>query len=161
MKATVILAQNAIQLPAMLGEVEVGEATVLDDCEGEGVCVDEAAGFVVAVGFGAGEDFAVGEAAGLAAGGFGFWATLVLASKKLKKTVLEAKTRFCFPGFIIFGGCSRSLFSTNLALLMIWTGQPIVNDSRSQVLERSLLGRLLLFLSPQTKNAPLAESVFI
>jgi hypothetical protein len=144
----------------MLGtELEVGEATVLDDCEGEGVCVDEAAGFVVAVGFGAGEDFAVGEAAGLAAGGFGFWATLVLASKKLKKTVLEAKTRFCFPGFIIFGGCSRSLFSTNLALLMIWTGQPIVNDSRSQVLERSLR---LLPLPPQTKNAlPNGRAFFI
>ncbi|MBD1902136.1 hypothetical protein NDI44_25010 [Trichocoleus sp. DQ-A3] len=95
MKATVILAQNAIQLPAMLGtEVEVGEATVLGDCEGGGVCVGEAAGLFVPAGFGAGEDFAVGEATGLAAGGFGFWATLVLASKKLNKTVLEAKTRF-------------------------------------------------------------------
>ena len=94
MKATVILAQNAIQLPAMLGEVEVGEATVLDDCEGRGVCVGEAPAFVIPAGFGAGEDFAVGEATGLAAGGFGFWATLVLASKKLNKTALEAKTRF-------------------------------------------------------------------
>jgi hypothetical protein len=96
---------NATQLPAVIcqkfqvgvGDAEgfaVGEAAVLGECEGEGVCVGEAAGVVLAVGFGAGEDFAVGEATGLAAGGFGFWATLVLASKKLNKTVLEAKTRF-------------------------------------------------------------------
>ena len=54
----------------------------------------EADGFVVAVGFGAGEEFAVGEATGLATAGFGFWATLVLASKKLNKTALEAKMHF-------------------------------------------------------------------
>jgi hypothetical protein len=56
--------------------------------------VGEAAVLFVAVRFGAGEEFAVGEATGLAVGGFGFWATLVLASKKLNKTALEEKTRF-------------------------------------------------------------------
>ncbi|MEP0880571.1 hypothetical protein NDI49_03310 [Trichocoleus sp. ST-U3] len=84
---------NATQLPAVVCQkfqAGVREADGL----GGGVCVDEAAGFVVAVGFGGGEDFAVGEATGVATGGFGFWAILVLASKKLNKTALEAKTRF-------------------------------------------------------------------
>ena len=98
---------NATQLPAVIcqkfqvgvGDAEgfavgVGEAAVLGECEGEGVCVGEAVGVVLAADFADGEDFAVSEATELPAGGFGLWATLVLASKKLNKTALEEKTRF-------------------------------------------------------------------
>jgi hypothetical protein len=94
MKATRRLAQNAIQLPAVLGtEVDVGEAAVLGECEVGGVCVGEAAGLVVALGFGEGEALAVGEAAELGADGFWLWARLALVSKRLIKKALEAKTR--------------------------------------------------------------------
>jgi len=103
MKATIMLAQKAIQLPAVLDtEVDVGEAALLGECEVGGVCVGEAAGLVVAVGFGEGEAFAVGEATELGADGFWLWARLVLVSKKLIKKALEAKTRLGFPGFIFF-----------------------------------------------------------
>jgi hypothetical protein len=91
-----MLAQNAIQLPAVLGtevDVDVGEAAVLGECEVGGVCVGEAAALVVAVDFGEGEDFAVGEASGLGADGFWLWARLALVSKRLIKKALEAKTR--------------------------------------------------------------------
>lgn len=74
MKATIRLAQNAIQLPAVLGtEVDVGETAVLGECEVGGVCV--------------------GEATRLGADGFWLWERLALVSKRLIKKALEAKTR--------------------------------------------------------------------